>query len=50
MLTWFVWSVAEVLGSESLPVRVPWVWRQPGVQVCAKDMHEDLKGEEKNVI
>lgn len=37
----FVWGVAEVLRSESLPIWVLWVRGQSGVQVCTKHMHED---------
>lgn len=43
VLTRFVWGVAKMLRSESLPIWVLWVRRQPGVQVCAKHMHEDLR-------
>lgn len=47
MLTGFVLSVAEVLRGESLPIRVLWVRRKSGVQVCAKHMHEDLEAQSK---
>lgn len=43
VLTRFVRGVAKMLRSESLPIWVLWVRRQPGVQVCAKHMHEDLR-------
>lgn len=42
-LTGFVLSVAEVLRGESFPIWVLWVRRKSGVQVCAKNMHEDLE-------
>lgn len=35
-----------MLGGESLPVRVLGVGGQPGVQVRAEHMHEDLKEDE----
>lgn len=41
--TRFVLGVTEVLCSEGLSIWVLWVWRQSGIQVCTKHMHDDLK-------
>lgn len=40
--TWFVGGLHKVLGRERLPVGVLGVRRQPGVEVGAEDVHDDL--------
>lgn len=40
--TWFIRSLDEVLGSEGFAVGVLGVRREPGVQVSAEHVHQDL--------
>lgn len=40
--TWFIRSLDEVLGSEGFAIGILGVRREPGVQVSAEHVHEDL--------
>lgn len=40
--TWFIWSLDEVLGSEGFAIGIFGVRREPGVQVSAENVHQDL--------
>lgn len=46
--TWFIWCLNEVLGSEGFAVGILGVRWQPGVEVSAEHVHNDL-GEEKQI-
>lgn len=40
--TWFIWGLDEVLGSEGFAIGILGVRREPGVQVGAEHVHQDL--------
>lgn len=46
--TWFIWCLNEVLGSEGFAIGILGVRWQPGVEVSAEHMHNDL-GKEKQI-
>lgn len=46
--TWFVRSLDEVLGSEGFAIGVFGVRREPGVQVGAEHVHQDLGKQKPN--
>ena len=41
--TWFIRCLNEVLGSEGFAVGIFGVRRQPGVEVSAEHVHDDLE-------
>lgn len=47
--TWFIRRLQEVLGREGFAVGIFGVRRQPGVEVSAENVHDDL-GKEKQIL